>query len=64
MSESPLVYSLKEASRLVGIGKTGLYREVKAGRLSLHKAGKRSLIRADELRRWLDSLPKVEAKAA
>lgn len=39
------------------IGRTTFYDEVKAGRLRILKAGKRTLIAASEAQRWLDNLP-------
>lgn len=39
------------------ICRTTFYAEVKAGRLRVLKAGKRTLIAASEAQRWLDNLP-------
>lgn len=53
---APLAYSVREACRTLGIGKTSLYEEIKAGRLRAVKAGARTLIPADALHSWLDAL--------
>jgi excisionase family DNA binding protein len=52
-----LAYSPDEAAKLAGIGRTFLFSEMKAGRLRARKAGARTLIEADDLKRWLASLP-------
>ncbi|MFO0389953.1 MAG: helix-turn-helix domain-containing protein [Alphaproteobacteria bacterium] len=51
------LYSVTEVIELVGIGRTMLYKEIRAGRLKIRKCGKRTLILATELNRWLESLP-------
>ena len=50
------VFSISEACQRVGIGRTRLYGEIKEGRLRVRKCGRRTLIRAEELDAWLDSL--------
>ena len=53
----PLAYTIAEAVKVAAISRTEIYRSVQRGELTLRKRGKRSLILADELRRWLESLP-------
>jgi hypothetical protein len=54
MSErTPLAYSIDE----LPFGRTKAYAEIAAGRLNAVKLGTRTLILADELRRYLASLP-------
>jgi hypothetical protein len=43
------------------VGRTFLYREIKAGRLSAIKAGTKTLILRKEAERWASSLPKLGA---
>nr|WP_255726467.1 helix-turn-helix domain-containing protein [Microvirga sp. ACRRW] len=50
----PFAYSISEAARMAGIGKTKLYEEVKEGRLPLRKVGRKSLIFRDDLMKWLN----------
>lgn len=57
MSVSPLALSIVEAARIGGIGRTSLYAEIASGRLRAIKRGKRTLILAEDLRAWLQSLP-------
>jgi excisionase family DNA binding protein len=52
-----LSYGVIEATRVTGIGRSTLYAAMAAGRLRAIKLGSRTLIRADELRRFLDALP-------
>lgn len=52
-----LTYSIKEASKALGIGTTTLYKHLAKGELSAVKLGSRTLIPADALRRWIEALP-------
>ncbi len=56
MSEK-LAYTISEFTRLAGIGRSFLYEEVKAGRLTVHKAGRRTLITREDAENWLSRLP-------
>ncbi len=50
-------YSIKEASKAIGIGTSTLYKHLATGELSAVKLGGRTLIRAEVLRQWLAALP-------
>ncbi|MCL6684452.1 helix-turn-helix domain-containing protein [Sphingomonas alba] len=52
----PLAYSVPDACAALGIGMTQLYKEIGAGRLTVCKVGKRTLIERSEALRWLASL--------
>lgn len=52
-----LAYRLDEAARTTGISRSKLYEERQAGRLTFVKAGHLTLIRREELERFLNSLP-------
>ncbi|MES2343008.1 MAG: DNA-binding protein [Pseudomonadota bacterium] len=43
--------------RLYQLGKTFVYGELASGRLTAHKAGKRTLILRSEADRWANALP-------
>ena len=58
---SPLAYSIAEACQLARIGRTTIYAAIKAGDLSARKVGRRTVLLAAELTRWLESLPTVSA---
>lgn len=49
-------YTVDEFCRLYGIGRTKAYEEIKEGRLSSVKVGKRRLIPAASADVWLESL--------
>jgi excisionase family DNA binding protein len=57
-----LVHSIPEACALARAGRTALYQAINSGELVAHKRGKRTLIFASDLQRWLDSLPQIEMK--
>ncbi|TIT64340.1 MAG: helix-turn-helix domain-containing protein [Mesorhizobium sp.] len=43
-----------------GVGRSLLYEEIRAGRIEIRKAGRRTLIRREDAQAWLDALPKAE----
>ena len=49
-----LVHSIPEACTLACTGRTAIYEAIKSGELIAHKRGKRTLIFAGDLRRWLE----------
>lgn len=50
-----LAFSIREIRALTGISRTKLYTEIQEGRLRPSKAGRRTLILAQDLQAWLDS---------
>ncbi len=58
----PILYTLPEAKRVSGHGITRLYELMGAGVLDARKAGSRTLITAESLRRYLESLPKADIR--
>ena len=59
----PLAYSIAEACAVARAGRTALYQAIRTGALRAVKRGRRTLILADDLRRYLEALPAVEPKA-
>lgn len=53
--EPPLAVSIRDATKIVGIGRSLIYMEISAGRLKLTKVGRRSLLRVSDLNAWLDA---------
>lgn len=51
--------SIGEAVRRFGIGRTRLYSILKEGRVEAFKLGRRTLIRAESVRSYIDSLPRM-----
>ena len=51
-----LAYSIAELPAIVSLGRSHIYEEIRAGRLRTVKAGRRTLVLADDLRAWLRSM--------
>lgn len=56
-----LVLTVAEACAAARIGRTTLYEAIKCGDLVAAKYGRKTLIRVDDLRSWLASLPTIHA---
>jgi excisionase family DNA binding protein len=56
--------SVEEAARFLGIGRSLIFEEIKAGRLIARKAGRRTIITYDDAVAYLHSLPVVGTTAA
>jgi excisionase family DNA binding protein len=52
-------YSIRDVTKVTGLGRSYIYEEIKEGRLRIRKAGRRSLIFPDDLKAWLASLPAI-----
>ena len=46
----PLAYSIRDACRVSSLSRSGIYREISAGRLAVRRVAGRTLIPADALR--------------
>ena len=53
-------FSIDEAAMRAGLGRDKLYAAVRVGELEARKAGRRTLITAEALRRYLDNLPTLQ----
>lgn len=47
-------YSINETSRALSMGRTSIYAMISDGRLEAFKLGRRTLIKADSIRRLVD----------
>lgn len=56
-----LALTVAEACAAARIGRTTLYEAIKNGDLVAAKYGRKTLIRVDDLRGWLASLPTISA---
>jgi len=55
--EERLGYSPDEAAKVSGGGRTKIYQAIKEGKLRARKFGRRTIITADDLKAFLESLP-------
>jgi excisionase family DNA binding protein len=60
---TPFAFSVSEACNVARAGRTALYEAISAGELRAVKRGRRTLVLADDLRRWLENLPTVSSCA-
>lgn len=54
---TPAVYTIAEACAVARIGRSTLYKHIRAGNLRAIKIGSRTCIPIDELYRWLEAMP-------
>ena len=58
--EAPLALTVSEACAAARIGRTVLYELIRDGKLPARKCGRRTIVLADDLRRWIESLPAIQ----
>ena len=51
-----LAYRPDDAAKAVGVGRTTIFEEIRAGRLRAKKVGRATIIAESDLRAWLDAL--------
>ena len=56
-----LVYSIPDVMATADAGRTTIYRAIQAGELVARKRGRRTIILAEDLRRWLNDLKPLRA---
>jgi len=57
MGNETRALSVEDAAKAAGVGRTLLFEEIRKGRLTARKAGRRTIITLDALDAWLQSLP-------
>ena len=62
--QQKLAYTLKEFMALAGVGRSFVYEEIAEGRLNAVKAGRKTLIREEAARAWLDALPAMASTSS
>ena len=53
----PMAVSIAQAVGLTGVGRSTIYKAIQRGELPIRKAGRRTLLLTDDLRRWIQQLP-------
>jgi excisionase family DNA binding protein len=56
-------YSIAETLALTGLGRDKLYSLINKGELPARKAGRRTLVLASDLQRFLETLPRIGSVA-
>lgn len=51
------LYSTEDAASVLGISRSGLYREMREGRLPSVKVGRRRMVTVEAIEAWLAALP-------
>jgi len=62
-SEQKLSFTIEQAVKATGIGRTAIFAAIKSGRLVARKNGRRTLIASGDLQKFLTSLPVVSRDA-
>lgn len=62
MDHEPLLYRIEDTKRTTGHGTTKIYELIGAGVLDARKAGGRTLITGESLRRYVANLPKADIR--
>lgn len=57
MQQNAIAFTIPDAVRASGLARTRLYALIGNGEVDAVKAGRRTLVKADSLRAYLDSLP-------
>jgi excisionase family DNA binding protein len=60
----PLLVSITDSCRLLGVGRTKLYELIASGELRLRKIGRKSLIATSDLQRLAERLPPIDTNGA
>lgn len=59
-NSNPIFYRPKQARKLLGIGNTKFWELIKTGKLEARKLGSATVITADSLHEFADTLPKLK----
>lgn len=60
----PQLRSIRDTAAALGISRSKLFLEIRAGRIAIRKIGSRTLIADDEVARYLESLPEIRRERA
>ena len=62
--DQTLAYRIGDACRVSGIGRTRLYALIAEGKIEARACGRRTLIPAESLKRYLANLPPAQVRLA
>ena len=57
-----IAYTIAGAVKAAAVSRTEIYRAAQRGDIVFRKRGKRTLILAEDLRRWVEALPLASSK--
>jgi len=60
---SRVAYSIAETMALSGLGRDTIYKAIHAGHLPARKLGRRTVVLASDLQRFLETLPRLDGAA-
>lgn len=63
-TDNKLAYTIEEASAATGLSDDTLYRKHHAGEITMRKAGRRTLILAEDLQKLVETFPALPRRAA
>lgn len=58
--DNKIAFTIEQAVKATGIGRTAIFAAIKDGRLIARKNGRRTLIASDDLQQFVASLPKID----
>ena len=58
LAHSVIAYPIDAVPAVAGVTRTQVFEAIRAQELTARKRGRRTLIEADELRRWISTFPK------
>ena len=54
---SKLAVCILEAAEMIGVGRSSIYNLFRSGKLRAFKAGKRTLVKVEDIQRFVDNMP-------
>lgn len=62
--EQKLSFTIEQAVKATGIGRTAIFAAIKSGRLVARKNGRRTLIASNDLQQFVANLPKIAGSSS